>query len=136
MGESLKTTTHVSATTSHTVGPTVNILQKLLLELVMGEPQTREFLKTLTFVFKAPFYIRATSRSAHIQRRTEKRMLTHSVKLIKKAERETPMAPAETEFVDPNRWSKTVRSWVNEFQQDRRDESLPAFDSLFKDELP
>jgi hypothetical protein len=63
-------------------------------------------------------------------------MLSHSVKLIKKAERKTPTVPTETEFVDANRWSKAVRSWVNEFQQDRRDESLPAFDSLFKDKLP
>jgi hypothetical protein len=63
-------------------------------------------------------------------------MRIHSVKLIKKAERETPDAQAEIEFFDPNRWSKAVHSWVREFQQDRREESLPAVDSLFKEELP
>jgi hypothetical protein len=36
----------------------------------------------------------------------------------------------------PNRWSTAVRSWVVEFQQRDRNESLPAFDSLFKDALP
>jgi hypothetical protein len=56
------------------------------------------------------------------------------VKLLKKAERETPVVLAETRFfVDPNRWSTAVRSWVREFQQHRRGESLPAFDGLFKD---
>jgi hypothetical protein len=59
------------------------------------------------------------------------------VKLIKKANRETSEIPAETGFfVDQNRWSTAVRSWVNDFQQDRRSESVPAFDSLFKDSLP
>jgi hypothetical protein len=55
------------------------------------------------------------------------------VKLIKKEKREAPEVQAEVEFADdPNRWSTAVRSWVSEFQQHRRDESLPAFDSLFK----
>lgn len=35
----------------------------------------------------------------------------------------------------PNRWSKSVRSWVVEFQGRDDNESLPAFDSLFKDPL-
>ena len=63
-------------------------------------------------------------------------MVRDSVKLIKKAEREIPEAQAEMELVDPNRWSRTVRSWVREFQQERQAESLTPFDSLFKDELP
>ena len=56
-----------------------------------------------------------------------------SFKLIKKEERKGPEPQAEVEFaVDPNRWSTAVQSWVSEFQQHRRGESLPAFDSLFK----
>jgi hypothetical protein len=56
------------------------------------------------------------------------------VELIKKAERQGPEAYARTGFfVGPNRWSTAVRSWVREFQQDRSGESIPAFDSLFKD---
>jgi hypothetical protein len=55
-----------------------------------------------------------------------------AVKLIKKEARKRPEPHAEIEFAGPNRWSTAVRSWVNEFQQHRRDESLPAFDSLFK----
>ena len=35
----------------------------------------------------------------------------------------------------PN-WSTAVRSWVVEFQERDRSETLPAFDSLFKDGLP
>ena len=59
-----------------------------------------------------------------------------SVKLIKKEKREAPEVQAEIEFaVEPNRWATAVRSWVTEFQQHRRGESLPAFDSLFKDAL-
>lgn len=55
-------------------------------------------------------------------------------KVIKKAERETPKVQSRIESgVGPNRWSTAVRSWVSEFQQDRREGSLPAFDSLFKD---
>ena len=58
------------------------------------------------------------------------------VKLIKKEKREAPEVQAEIEFaVEPNRWATAVRSWVTEFQQHRRGESLPAFDSLFKDAL-
>ena len=58
------------------------------------------------------------------------------VKLIKKAEREAPEIQTEIESEGPNRWSTAVRSWVSEFQEDQRGESLPAFDSLFKDALP
>lgn len=59
-----------------------------------------------------------------------------SVKLIKNAERKEPEVEAEAESEDPNKWSTEVRSWVTELREDRRVESLPAFDSLFKDELP
>lgn len=62
---------------------------------------------------------------------------TRIVKLIKNAERKEPESQAEVEPAeDPNKWSTEVRSWVAELRQDRRVESLPAFDSLFKDELP
>jgi len=33
----------------------------------------------------------------------------------------------------PNRWSAAVRGWVVELQERDRNETLPAFDSLFKD---
>lgn len=58
------------------------------------------------------------------------------VKLIKKTERQAPEIQAEIESDGPNRWSTAVRSWVSEFQEDQRDETLPAFGSLFKDALP
>jgi hypothetical protein len=59
------------------------------------------------------------------------------VKLVKNAERKESATDAEAEPAeDPNKWNKEVRSWVTELRQDRRVESLPAFDSLFKDELP
>jgi hypothetical protein len=56
------------------------------------------------------------------------------VKLIKKQERNGPQFRSTVELaVGPDRWSKAVRSWVSEFQQQqRRGASLPAFDSLFK----
>ncbi len=55
-----------------------------------------------------------------------------SVKVIKKEKREAPEVQADVKFaVDPNRWSTAVQAWVSEFQQHRRGESLPAFDSLF-----
>jgi len=37
--------------------------------------------------------------------------------------------------VGSNKWSTSVRSWVDEFQNRDYNESLPAFDSLFKDAL-
>ena len=56
-----------------------------------------------------------------------------SVRLIKKEKHKKPKPEAEVQFaVDPSRWATAVRSWVTEFQQHRRGESLPAFDSLFK----
>lgn len=62
---------------------------------------------------------------------------TRSVKLIKNGESKDPEIQAEVESdADPNRWSTEVRVWVVEFQQHRRVESLPAFESLFKDALP
>ena len=56
------------------------------------------------------------------------------VKLIKRQERIPLRTRAMVPLAaGPNRWSKSVRSWVVEFQQRDRSESLPAFDSLFKD---
>ena len=64
-------------------------------------------------------------------------MITKSlVKLIKKAERESREVRSERESITPNKWSRAVRSWVREFHQDARADSLPAFDRLFKDPLP
>jgi len=55
------------------------------------------------------------------------------VRLVKKEEHKDPEPETEVQFaVDPGRWSKAVRSWVTEFQQHRRDESVPAFDGLFR----
>jgi hypothetical protein len=58
------------------------------------------------------------------------------VKLIKKEKRKGPGTQAQVELAaDPKKWSTSVLSWVNEFQRHRRRESLPPFDSLFKDAL-
>jgi hypothetical protein len=55
------------------------------------------------------------------------------IKLIKKAERESTEGRSRVEFGDDrNRWSRAVRAWVREFQQEARAESLPAFDRLFQ----
>ncbi len=64
-------------------------------------------------------------------------MNLRSVRLVKKHERIRPQLLATVEsVVGPNRWSTAVRSWVAEFRERDRSESLPAFDSLFKDALP
>lgn len=58
------------------------------------------------------------------------------VRLIKNAARSDPKNQDEMEFsASPNRWSAAVKSWVVEFRQRDRNESLPAFNSLFKDPL-
>jgi len=57
-----------------------------------------------------------------------------SIKLIKNADRKHRGIQIAVELaVNPNRWSTAVRSWVVDFQERDRKESLPAFDSLFKD---
>jgi len=56
-----------------------------------------------------------------------------SIKLIKNAERKKGRAIAVELDINPNRWSSAVRSWVVDFQERDRSESLPAFESLFKD---
>jgi hypothetical protein len=56
-----------------------------------------------------------------------------SVKLIKRHKRVPRRGPKIEVAVGPNKWSKSVRSWVVEFQEKDREEVLPAFDSLFKD---
>jgi hypothetical protein len=59
------------------------------------------------------------------------------VKLIKNRERKVPEIQARVESAaGTNRWFTAVRSWVVEFQGRDRNESLPGFDSLFKDALP
>jgi hypothetical protein len=55
------------------------------------------------------------------------------IKLIKKANRESPEVRSETGLVvGPNKWSRAVRSWVTEFQKNARVESPPSFDRLFQ----
>jgi hypothetical protein len=62
---------------------------------------------------------------------------TRPVKLIKNEERKEPETQVEADpAADSNKWSTEVRSWVAEFQQNRQEESLQAFDSLFRDRLP
>ena len=59
------------------------------------------------------------------------------VKLIKNGERKEPEAQAEIDpETEPKIWTTEVRSWIVESQQNRQVESLQAFDSLFKEELP
>jgi len=59
------------------------------------------------------------------------------VKLIKKQDRgraPSPVEPAAT--ADPKEWSTAVKSWVKEFEEDRRDGPVEAFDNLFGDSIP
>jgi hypothetical protein len=58
------------------------------------------------------------------------------VKLIKRKERAPRRGASVKPAVGPNKWSKSVRSWVVESQERDRTESLPTFDSLFNDGLP
>jgi len=55
------------------------------------------------------------------------------IRIIKKAKPEPRTVSTESvNTVDPNKWSRAVRSWVAEFQHNARTETLPAFDSLFQ----
>jgi hypothetical protein len=57
------------------------------------------------------------------------------IKLIKRRELESRKPVTKTRRVSgPNSWSKSVRSWVVEFQEQDRTEPQPALDSLFKAE--
>jgi hypothetical protein len=61
------------------------------------------------------------------------RNMKAKVKLIKKADRNGPVPPVEAVAgVDQKEWSTAVKGWVSEFQ-DRQDEALVPFDSLFDD---
>jgi hypothetical protein len=59
-----------------------------------------------------------------------------SIKLIKRHERALRLPAPALPVTNPTGWSTAVRSWILEFEQRDREESLPAFDSLFKDALP
>jgi hypothetical protein len=60
-----------------------------------------------------------------------------AAKLKKRRERALLRARARVKSsVGPNKWSKSVSSWVADFQNRDRDESLPAFDSLLKEKQP
>jgi len=55
------------------------------------------------------------------------------IKIVKKAKPQPRMISTESSrTVDATKWSRAVRSWVTEFQQNAKSESLPAFDSLFQ----
>jgi hypothetical protein len=55
------------------------------------------------------------------------------IRIIKKAKPQPRLSSTESSTtVDATKWSRAVRSWVAEFQQNAKSESLPAFDSLFQ----
>ncbi len=62
--------------------------------------------------------------------------MNKSVKIIKQQKQDQSRTAMVEVATGPNRWSKSVRSWVAEFQDKDRTEPLPAFDSLFKDSQP
>lgn len=58
------------------------------------------------------------------------------VRLIKKEDRNGPEPAVEAVAeVDQKEWSTAVKEWVSEFQ-DKRDEALVPFASLFDDSKP
>jgi hypothetical protein len=60
-----------------------------------------------------------------------------SIKLIKHANRKDRRMPIVVKSTpNRNQWSTAVRSWVVDFKDRDRSESLPAFDSLFNDASP
>ena len=88
---------------------------------------TREFLKSLTLF---EFY------QLQFHSARYRQMNKAPVKLIKRHERIFRRPSIVKLVTGPNRWSRAVRSWVVDFQERDRTETLPAFDSLFKDDLP
>jgi hypothetical protein len=57
---------------------------------------------------------------------------TVPVKIIKKRERRLLRARARIRSpAGSNKWSKSIRSWVVEFEKRDRGEAPPVFDSLF-----
>jgi len=64
-------------------------------------------------------------------------MKTKSIRLVKKHERpDRLLATTAQPDGGAKNWSATVRSWVTDSQNQDRSESLPTFDSLFKQALP
>jgi hypothetical protein len=63
-----------------------------------------------------------------------------SIKLIKNADRKNQRRKLPVKLaINATRWSRTVRSWIVEFQGRELDtdaSGLPTFDSLFKDPSP
>jgi hypothetical protein len=56
-----------------------------------------------------------------------------TVRLIKRKERlQRKLKAKEQITVGPNRWSKSVRLWVREFENRDRAEPIPEFESLFE----
>lgn len=76
---------------------------------------------------------RAMNNSPALHSRLEDMNTKPLIRLVKKEKRKKHKIHAKVESASsPNRWSTTVETWVREFQQHRRGESLPPFDSLFK----
>ena len=62
--------------------------------------------------------------------------MTRLIKVVKRKQRPAKELLAKVALVSSrNRWS-SFGSWVSEFRNRDRIKSLPAFNSLFKDELP
>jgi hypothetical protein len=56
-----------------------------------------------------------------------------TVRLIKRKERLQRKSKAKEQLaVGPNRWSKSVRLWVREFENRDRAQAIPEFESLFE----
>ena len=89
------------------------MLQRLFFWATRADGPTRTF----------PFYLAAN--------------MKQKVKVVKKEDRNGAPPPVEGEAPpDPKEWSTAVKSWVKEFQEDRREGSAEAFDSLFNDSKP
>jgi len=73
---------------------------------------------------------------AGIERTKRAGKLKRSVKVVKKAQRPKVKPAAKVVLVGTRNSSKGIKSWVAEFRQRDQTKSLPAFDSLFKNEQP
>jgi hypothetical protein len=63
-------------------------------------------------------------------------MKKKSVRLVKKNQSASPKLLTEVVILPSRNSSKTIRAWVDDFQQREQSNPLVAFDCLFKDALP
>jgi hypothetical protein len=86
--------------------------------------------------FQVSLRLQLTLRSTPMHLRAMNMNIKPAVNPSTNGEPEVPDIQAQTESAaGPNRWSAAVQSWLVEFQQQARGESLPAFDTLFKHAL-